>query len=208
MGISSAADPLPHPTASPKEPTMQPSTSSPRNLASATVAAGVLVLVLAVAAFGGEPVVWPSPSPTPQPSPTAQPSPSAAPSDAGAGPVVIDLDLATDHAVSVTVDDATGDVVDVRSGQAGAGMSVRWGDVLVTNVDARTIQVTWVGLPIDEQLDLVIGRDGETVTLAFEQDLPPAFSDAMGLDRVLVVTFADPVDADDVEVTFPAFQPA
>ncbi len=187
---------------------MQPSTSSPRNLASATVAAGVLVLVLAVAAFGGEPVVEPSPSPTPQPSPTAQPSPSAAPSDEGAGPVVIDLDLATDHAVSVTVDDATGDVVDVRSGQAGAGMSVRWGDVLVTNVDARTIQVTWVGLPIDEQLDLVIGRDGETVTLAFEQDLPPAFSDAMGLDRVLVVTFADPVDADDVEVTFPAFQPA
>jgi hypothetical protein len=194
---------------------MQPTSSSPRNLASATVAAGVLALVLAVAAFGGEPVTEPSssPSPTagpsatpsvaPTPSPTAQPSPSVAPS--AGGPVIVGLDIADDHVVNVTVDDATGDVVGVRSGHAADGMSVRWGDVLVSNVDAQTIQVTWVGLPMNEQITLVVDRDGQTVVFAFEQDLPPPFSDAMGADRVLVVSFAEPLDADDVEVLFPAF---
>ena len=40
------------------------------------------------------------------------------------------------------------------------------------------------------------------VLLRFGQQAPPAYSDAMGADRVAVLTFANPVDAADIVTDF------
>lgn len=150
-----------------------------------------------------DPTIAPTEAPTGAPAPT--PSPVATPQG---GPFVVDLVVADPHVVSVEIDDQTGEIDAASSGQPGDGMSVRWGDVLVENVDPTTISITWVGLPIDEALGMTVTRDGDRVLVDVEQDLPPANSDAMGADRVLVLTFGGPVAADDVEVTFPDFAAA
>jgi hypothetical protein len=92
--------------------------------------------------------------------------------------------------------------VKVVSVQAGDGMTVRWFDAEVVNLDEDSIRVTWVGLPRDEQLKLSISEQDGKLVLAFEQAAPPANSDATGFDRVLVIDFDAPVSADDVKVTF------
>lgn len=150
------------------------------------------------------PSTVPSASPTPRPTTTLFPAPST-PAD---GPMVVDLDIATDHDVTVVIDDATGKVVGARTGRAGDGMSVRWFDVKVENIDADTISVTWVGLAVDGAIALSISEADGSIALDFVQDGPPAYSDATGFDRVLVIEFDQAVDAADVEVTFPKPLPA
>jgi hypothetical protein len=171
--------------------------------------AAVLVLV-AGGAFGRG--VDPSPSPsapstpgtpsTPQPSvqPSAPstPKPTEAPSD---GPVKVDLDNETEHDVSVVIDDETGSLVGAVSGQPGDGMSVRWFDSIVENLDAKTLRVVWVGLPRDEELNLSITGKPGAYQLRLVQDAPPANSDAVGFDRILVLSFDTPVSAADIEMS-------
>jgi hypothetical protein len=82
------------------------------------------------------------------------------------------------------------------------GMSVRWGDSIVRNLDANTIEVTWVSFPQEPAMTLVVKGDGSGVLLRFGQDAPPAYSDATGADRVVVLTFAQPVSASDVVTDF------
>jgi hypothetical protein len=79
-------------------------------------------------------------------------------------------------------------------------MSVRWHDAEVVQVDERTIRVTWVGLPVDDAVDVVVERAGGAVSIQIGQSAPPANSDATGHDRVLVLTFAAPVVADSLEL--------
>lgn len=179
-------------------------------LVSGTALAAALIAVLFVTAACVATDVGSGSGPTPAPTaaPTGAPGPTAGASDAPVGPIVVDLDIATQHDVAVAIDDRTGAIESASSGTAGDGMSVRWGDVLVESVDPRTIRLTWVGLPIDETLGMAVARDGASVAIDVTQDLPPANSDALGGDRVLVITFRDPVEADDVVVTFPAFTPA
>jgi hypothetical protein len=162
----------------------------------------------------GGPSAPPVATPTPEPSAPATPAPATpAPSeqpsdDPSDGRIDVDLDTATDHDVSVVITDRSGSVVGVTSGRAGDGMSVRWFDVEVENVDGNTIRVTWVGLPRDEVVSLGISEADGTFTLDFVQDAPPANSDATGFDRVLVIAFDSPVDATDVEVEFNEAVPA
>jgi hypothetical protein len=135
-----------------------------------------------------------TPSATPKPTPTPEPSP-ALPD----GIFNVDLDTVDDHDVTIVVDDRTGSVVEVSSGRAGDGMSVRWFDMLVENVDANTLRLTWVGLPVDETVRLFAFEENGKVKLTFVQAAPPINSDAIGFDRVLVVRFAEPTNAEDVE---------
>ena len=58
--------------------------------------------------------------------------------------------MAAHHDVSGVIDDDTGSVIEASSGRAGDGMSVRCNEVAVENVDASTLRVTWVGLPMDD----------------------------------------------------------
>jgi hypothetical protein len=182
----------------------------------AILAAIVLLSAVAIGATGvfGR-TVTPAPEPTTPPTvepsvaptslPTTPPSapPTAAPSDDPSGPPAdgdfeVDLDNLTGHDVSVVVHDDTGSVVAVTSGRPGDGMSVRWFDLEVENIDAETLRIVWVGLPRDEVVRLGISRVDGKVRLRFVQDGPPANSDAVGFDRVLEITFVEPVRAEDV----------
>ena len=138
-------------------------------------------------------------TPVPTPAPTEQPSAAPTGSPSGQG---IDLDTADDHDVIVVIADPDGVLTGAGSGRAGDGMSVRWGDVQIENVDEDTLRVTWVGLAVDTDIRLAVERSGDTVVLDFTQPAPPANSDAMGFDRVLVLDFATPVRGEDVTASF------
>lgn len=189
--------------------------STTRRTVGTAVVAGALVLIGAVAASGvlGESTtVTPKPSPTATPAPTSTPistatpvptpGPTATPSPVPSGGIG-DLDIRnlTDHDVKLHVTDATGKVVSLRSGTPGDGMSVRWFDVKVENVDATTVRVIWVGLPRDEVVQLGISAADGGYRLRFVQAAPPANSDAVGFDRIVEIAFDEPVRAADVRAT-------
>lgn len=163
-----------------------------------------LVAVVAVVASGAlsragdpgrpGPSAPPSAAPTPKPTPTPTPEPNETPD----GIFNLDLDTVDDHDVTIVVDDTTGTVVKVSSGSPRDGMSVRWFDMLVENLDATTLRLTWVGLPVDETVRLFVSEEDGKLRLQFAQAAPPINSDAMGYDRILVVKFDGPVSADDV----------
>jgi hypothetical protein len=175
------------------------------------IVAGIALVASGVLGRGAEPspspstppVASPSPQPSlvpsPVPSPLPSPDPSAEPAD---GDDVVDLDALPGQGISVVIDDQVGTLVGASSGEPGDGMSVRWFDAIVENLDAQTIEVTWVGLPVDEELSLLISEYEGGYRLHFGQSNPPLDSDAVGFDRVLVLEFDEPVSPNDVVVTF------
>lgn len=185
----------------------------------AGVVLAAVVALAANAAFGrgtsspepsSPPVVTPSPEPSDEPStpPSEEPStpPSEEPSEQPSepptdGPTKIALENLTGHDVFIAIDDDTGTIVDAQSGTPGDGMSVRWLDVKVENIDADTLRVVWVGLPRSEVVRLAITETDGAIRLAFVQDAPPANSDALGFDRVLELTFDEPVRSEDVSTS-------
>jgi hypothetical protein len=173
-----------------------------------------LVAVLAVVVGGAlgrgnEPT---SPQPTDRPSaaptagPTAKPTiaPVPSPSDAPADGGKIDLKNLTDHDVSVVIKDDTGSLVEAESGNPGDGMSVRWSTAEVENLDDSTLRLIWVGLPVDDVVDLSISSTDGAYRLHLVQAAPYPYTDAVGYDRILVLRFDGPVSAEDVQVTFEA----
>ena len=187
---------------------MNPSSLSKVALPAAALVAVTAALVLVVGGvFGRGTVVTPTPSERPSAAPTVVPAsptpvPTAQPSEAPAdGPLTVALRNLTGHDVSVAIDDQTGALVGAASGQPGDGMSVRWHDMKVENVDADTVRIVWVGLPRDEQLTLSITGEAGAYALRFVPAAPPANSDAIGFDRILNLDFAAPVSAEDVKVT-------
>ncbi len=173
------------------------------------LAVAAVLVIVAGGAFGRgvdpspAPSVAPSSPPSVSPGVPSTPQPTVVPTgDPDDGAITVDLDNLTDHDVSVVIDDETGTLDEAVSDQPGDGMSVRWFDVKVENVDSKTVRVVWVGLPRDEQVQLSISEDDGTYHLDFLQAAPPANSDAVGYDRVLVLRFDAEVSADDVEVTF------
>jgi len=169
------------------------------------LAMSAVLVIVAGGVFGRgvDPSPAPSDAPANPPSMPSSPQPTVVPTDdPGDGPIVLDLDNLTDHDVSVVIDDATGTLDGAVSGQPGDGMSVRWLDVKVENLDSKTLRVVWVGLPRHEQVQLSIAGDDGSYRLDFVQAAPPANSDAVGYDRILVLSFDTDVAADDVDVTF------
>ena len=166
--------------------------------------AGFLLVLATLALVAACGAAAPSSAPaTPVPSAPAQTEqPSEAPPSDAAGDGGIELDTVDDSRVVVVVDDQSGKVAAVRSGTAKDGMSVKWFDVVIENVDADTLRVTWVGLPVDVEIALGVHANGDGYELAFVQPGPPENSDAIGFDRVLEIDFAAPVDAGDVTATF------
>ena len=145
------------------------------------------------------PIVEPSLPPTTPPSeaPTTPPSdqPSEPPAD---GKFRVDLENLTGHDVSVEIDDQTGSVVKAESGTPGDGMSVRWFDVKAENIDADTLRIVWVGLPGDEVIKLGVSHLDGKLRLRFVQGGPPPNSDATGYDRMLELSFDEPIRSEDV----------
>jgi len=195
------------------------SSPSSRPTAGNIVAAGILAIALAIvvgtAALGAARQVALSPAPTPAATPIPVATPSATPASpttpaptSAAVPSVVVLDTVDDNDPRVAIDDQTGTLADVVAGHAGDGMSVRWNEAIVDQIDPRTIRVTWVGFPGEEQVVLTITADGGAPVLVFDQKAPYANTDALGADRVLVLTFDSAVDAADVEVAFPSVEPS
>lgn len=183
--------------------------TSTRSVAAFVVALALIsvVAVLATGVFGRSVTPEPVPSEAPTPTPTARPSvapspdPTVAPSPTPAGDRTFDLDVATPHDVSVVLDDESDIVTGAKSGRGGDGMSVRWGQSIVENIDDDTIRLTWVGLPQDDIVEMVIKEIDGHVVIAVDQAAPPANSDAMGHDRVVEIDFDRAVSADDIRVT-------
>ena len=188
---------------------MNLSTSSRRGAAAAILGLVTVFALGASAVLGGAPSASPVPSNPPAsatPSPTASPQPTAVPSPAPTvepdGVFDIDLKNLTGNDVSVRISDATGSVVAARSGTPGDGMSGPWFDAIVENVDADSIRIVFVGLPRDEGVRLSVSERAGILHLGFVQAAPPADSDAVGFDRILVLDFEGPVSADGAVVTF------
>jgi hypothetical protein len=201
-----------------------PTASSRLTPIRAAVAASIAILELVIVAAGfgrpadaaspsstpaPTPTLSPSPSPTaiptpipsPTPNPTASPSPAPSdPSDDGPipGDVTVDLQAPAGHHVTATVRDDSGDIGRIQSGVPGDGMSVRWHDIAVKNVDAHTVSVTWVGITVDENVFVGVSADGDGYVVDIVQRGLDPNSDTLGSDRVLLLTFDQPVRASDV----------
>lgn len=187
-------------------------TRSPFRTVAAIVGVAVLFSAIALGAtavFGrtvtpapeptDPPIVEPSVPPTTPPSDAPTTPPSDAPSDPPAdAKITVDLENLTGHDVSVEIDDQTGMIVKAESGTPGDGMSVRWFDVKVENIDADTLRIVWVGLPGDELANLGVSHVDGRLRLRFVQSGPPPNSDATGYDRMLELSFADLVRSEDV----------
>ena len=176
-----------------------------------SIAAGVaLASAVAFTALGGgdrndQPVVPPitNPSPTPPaspvPAPDETPAPTPVPEDGGsdAMPIKVDLENATGADVHVDIADTTGLLMDARSGTPGDGMSVE--TLVAENIDAKTLKLTWVDFSIDNALALYIDEHEGAIRFLLVQPEPTGPTDAMGFDRELILTFSEPISADQVE---------
>lgn len=168
-------------------------------LLGAVVAVGLVAAVVLWRPSGasGSPA---SPTAPPSAAPTAAPTaaPAASPNN---GSSVVVLKSASGHDVSLNIHDESGSIDKAVSGKPGDGMSIRWHDADVQNVDARTIAIRWAAFPLDEVVDLGVNGASGQYELTFVQAGPYPQTDAMGEDRILILTFHSPVSANDVVVS-------
>ena len=160
---------------------------------------GLTVAALVLVACSSAVAADPTPSDQPAPSPIATPIP--APSDGGvdAMPMTVDLENATGADIDVDIVDHTGSVIDAASGTPGDGASVEPYTILVENIDDRTLRLTWVDFPIDNDLALFVDETATGLRLVLVQPEPSGPTDAVAFDRILELTFEAPVAADQVE---------
>ena len=181
---------------------------APFNRRVLSFAALTVVAAVALAACSGGTAASPEPSTPADPVPTVAPSPAPAdpspvPSPVADGRFEFALDVADAHDVSALVTDDSDRIVGASSGQAGDGMSVRWSDIDIVNLDPDTLRITFVGYPQDEVI--AVGFDvaaGDGFNLTIDQRLPLPNTDALGADRVLVLDFDGAVDASNVYASF------
>jgi hypothetical protein len=149
------------------------------------------------------PIVTPAPTEAPSAAPTAEPTavPSDSPTDGGSDgmPIKVDLDNVTGDSVYVDIVDRSGGLVDAVSGTPGDGASVDLYTLQVENVDERTLKLTWIDYPIDSALALFIDRVEGGFRFVLVQPEPTGDTDTVVFDRELILTFADPISADQVE---------
>ena len=191
----------------------RPNRSTQITLIASIVAGVTLAAAVAFTAFGRggnrsddpvvAPIVNPSPSPTrpttPVPVPVETPAPTPVSGDGGsdAMPIKVDLENATGADVHVDIADTTGLLVDARSGTPGEGMSVE--GLVAENIDATTLKLTWVDFPIDNALALYIDEHEGGMRFLLVQPEPSGPTDAMGFDRELILSFSEPISAEDVD---------
>jgi len=180
----------------------------------ATIAAGAaLVAVVAFAAVGGgrgdgngqggiaAPPATAAPSATPAPTKAPTPKPPAEPTDDGsdAMPIRVDIETVAGGDVYVDIVDSTGYLVGAKSGTPAEGQSVGQYTLEVENLDATTLKLSWVDYPIENALALYIDEHDGAIRLLLIQPAPTGPTDAIALDRELILSFSQPISADEVE---------
>lgn len=160
-----------------------------------------LVLVACSSAAAADPTPNDPTAPAPVTTPTPVVTPVPAPSDGGfdAMPMTVDLENATGADIEIDIVDRTGTVIDAVSGTPGDGASVEPYTLVVENLDDRTLRLTWVDLPIDNDLALFVDETSHGLRFVLVQPEPTEPADAMAFDRILDLTFEAPVSADEVE---------
>jgi hypothetical protein len=177
----------------------------------AAIAAGVaLVAVVAFAATGGgrgdgngqggiaaPPATAAPPAPTkaPTPKPTAQPTDDGS----DAMPIRVDIETVAGGDVYVDIVDSTGYLVGAKSGTPAEGQSVGQYTLEVENLDATTLKLSWVDYPIENALALYIDEHDGGIRLLLIQPAPTGPTDAIALDRELILSFSRPISAALVE---------
>jgi len=180
--------------------TPTPSPSAPASPAPATPVPATPAPATPVPATPAPATPVPTEEPAPAtPVPTEEPAPA---DDFSDGVKSVRLDIATPHHIVAEVKDSTGRVSDAKSGRAGDGMSVRWGELKVENVDEDTLRLTWVGLPNDDPVKVAVFDEVRSATdvrptIVVMQLMPYENTDAVGFDRVLDLDFYDSVLAGD-----------
>ena len=183
----------------------------------AAIAAGVaLVAVVTFAALGGgrgdgngqggiaaPPATATPPATAAPPAPTKAPTPkpTAEPTDDGsdAMPIRVDIKTVAGGAVYVDIVDSTGYLVGAKSGTPAEGQSVGQYTLEVENLDATTLKLSWVDYPIENALALYIDEQDGGIRLLLVQPAPTGPTDAIALDRELILSFSRPISADQVE---------
>jgi hypothetical protein len=138
---------------------------------------------------------------TPEPSPIATPEPTPAPTDGGEDAIPITVHLDTNTAADVYVDivDRIGILGEAVTGHPAEGASIEPGVLRVENVDERTLRLSWSSWVLTGGLALALeeGDAGYRFTLVLPE--PTDSTDAMAVDHMLLLTFDEPVSAQDVE---------
>ena len=177
----------------------------------AAIAAGAaLVAVVAFAAVGGGRgdgngqsgiAAPPATAAPPAPSKAPTPKPTAEPTDDGsdAMPIRVDIETVAGGAVYVDIVDSTGYLVGAKSGTPAEGQSVGQYTLEVENLDATTLKLSWVDYPIENALTLYIDEHDGAIRLLLIQPAPTGPTDAIALDRELILSFSRPISADQVE---------
>jgi hypothetical protein len=178
-----------------RDPMRSPTFAGPMRVLPLAAAIALLVLALAAVAFVGgafnqAPVVVPPP--IVNPSASVQPTPSASPSPSPS-PAVVHVDLIEHQGQDASIDitDRSGDLASAVSGDPGDGASVEEGKIKVVAdaADARTLIVTWTGMPCDTTHTLDIAPD-HTLTIT----RPSCGGDTLPVDHVLRLTFGASID--------------
>lgn len=161
----------------------------------------LLAAAVGVALVGGQrgdpaPSVLPVPTAGPSDGPSAAPSASPSPQELPSPSFPIRVGLRTASAATMFVDvtDESGLLVDARTGTPVEGGSVPNG-VSATNVDDRTVLLAWT----DAVCDITYGLKIRT-TMSMTLTSPPCVGDTFALDRRLLLQFAVPVPAADIEI--------
>ena len=147
-----------------------------------------------------DPTAKPTPVVTPKPpAPVATPKPPVPdPSqDPEEHPIKVQLDTFDGHKVSVDIVDRTGSIVRAVTGKPGDNPSAD--GLAVTNIDDRTLRLTWVDFPIDNELTLFVDDVDGQLWFLLIQPPPTGTTDAVGMDRQLILTFDHAVDASTVK---------
>jgi hypothetical protein len=144
------------------------------------------------------PVISPEPIATPEPIVVPEPTVAPEPTDDGSDvPTVIDLQTADGHDVTVDLSEIVHLLDGAESGNPAEGMSVEPYTLKLENLDERTLKLTWVDFGIDNALALYRFQDGKVLVMV--QPEPTTDVDAIGFDRELILTFKEPVSADEIE---------
>ena len=173
------------------------SVSRPRAQLATPVAILLAVGLLAACTTASTPSSSAGPTPVPQ---SAAPAPSTAPSSAptvgpSGGAIRVVLAQATNKAVTIDITDQSRTLLAAMSGTPGDGASVEPFKLIVANDNPTTLRLTWVGGPCDSATSLSIDQTRRQFLLV----QPECSGDSIVTDRVLVLTFSQPITAADIQ---------
>ena len=169
-------------------------------------AAIVLPVLFRVPGVGTESPAPPTASPVPT-QPAETPVPTTAPPSATPRPTIPPLEVEGGGLDGLVIDNSDGLITGAGAGRGGF-MSMRWLESTVEQVSPTRIRVTWAAYADESIVDVKVAQTSSGgVAITVYQRLPLPATDAEGEDRILLLEFDRPIDANDVEVSIESPRP-